>query len=431
MIITIIIFAVILSLLVFVHELGHFVTARKFGVGVEEFGFGLPPRIIGLQIFRKKKMARIITEEKKTEISISEMDDGTIEAKEITSDEIKEVDTVVVIDKKWRWVGGKYKSVDGEPVIYSLNWIPIGGFVKIKGEEGGDGADPTSFVGKPIWKRCIILAAGVIMNVLLCMVLLSIGFGIGMPASVDGQPKGAIVTNGKIQIIEVLDSSSAKLAGLKAGDVIASVDGRSIASVNNLRNYFANKEGQTVNISIIRQGQEIKSNVKVEKQKDYVGIGVGLAETATVRYPWYLAIWMGIKTTCIWIRAIVVAFVSIIRNLIIRAPIGVELAGPVGIAVMTGQAAKMGIAYVLQFAALLSINLAIINILPFPALDGGRILFLVIEKVRRRAVKQELENLVHNIGFILLMILVLAVTYKDVVRYGGQILGALKKVIGA
>jgi regulator of sigma E protease len=168
----------------------------------------------------------------------------------------------------------------------------------------------------------------------------------------------------------------------------------------------------------------------VERQKDYVGIGVGLVETATVRYPWYLAIWMGIKMTFIWIYAIIFAFISIFKNLIIGAPIGVELAGPVGIAVMTGQAAKMGFVYILQFTALLSINLAIINILPFPALDGGRILFLVIEKIRRKSVKQEWENLAHNIGFILLMILVLAVTYKDVVRYGGKILGALKNVIG-
>ncbi|MFA6918741.1 MAG: RIP metalloprotease RseP [Patescibacteria group bacterium] len=430
MIITIIIFAVILSLLVFVHELGHFVTAIKFGVGVEEFGFGLPPRIFGIQIFRNKKTVHTIKEEINTEISISSPDDGeTITTKEIITDKVVEKDEVKST-KRWRFVGGKYKSVDGEPVIYSLNWIPIGGFVKIKGEDGGDHGDATSFVSKPIWKRCLILAAGVIMNVILCMVLLAIGFGIGMPSSVEGQPEGAIITNGKIQIMEVVDGSSAKTAGLKAGDVISSVDGQNIASINNLRNYLTSKEGQTVNINISRQGQEIKSNVKVERQKDYVGIGVGLVETATVRYPWYLAIWMGIKMTFIWIYAIIFAFISIFKNLIVGAPIGVELAGPVGIAVMTGQAAKMGFVYILQFTALLSINLAIINILPFPALDGGRILFLVIEKIRRKSVKQEWENLAHNIGFILLMILVLAVTYKDVVRYGGKILGALKNVIG-
>lgn len=381
-----------MSVLVFVHELGHFMTARRFGVGVEEFGFGLPPRIFGVQIFKDKI----------------------------------EKNGVIKIKRRWKLVGGRYKSVDGEPVIYSLNWIIVGGFVKIKGEDGGDVKDQNSFVNKPIWKRCLILAAGVIMNVILCMVLLSIGFGIGMPASVEGQPKGAIVTDGKIQIMEVLDSGPSKLAGLKPGDVMESIDGKVFFTIDALKNYIATKEGQIVNVGVVRQGKQINNSVKIENQK----MGVGLVETATVRYPWHLAIWMGIKTTFIWIYAIVIAFVSIIKNLIIGVSLGVELAGPVGIAVMTGQAAKMGLVYVLQFAALLSINLAIINILPFPALDGGRIMFLLIEKVRRKAIKQELENLAHNIGFILLMILVVAVTYKDMVRYGGKMLGALKHVIG-
>jgi regulator of sigma E protease len=116
---------------------------------------------------------------------------------------------------------------------------------------------------------------------------------------------------------------------------------------------------------------------------------------------------------------IFVAFYNILHNLVVGQPVGVEVTGPVGIAVMTGQMARLGIIYILQFIALLSLNLAIINFLPFPALDGGRLLFLLIEKIRRKPINQQIENFVHNLGFILLMILMVFVTYRDVIKWGG------------
>jgi regulator of sigma E protease len=135
------------------------------------------------------------------------------------------------------------------------------------------------------------------------------------------------------------------------------------------------------------------------------------------------------ESTVFFTKEILVALYELIKNLIVTQKVAVDLSGPVGIAVLTGQVARMGFIYLLQFTALLSINLAVINFIPFPALDGGRILFLIIEKIRRKPVSQKIENLVHNIGFALLMALVLLVTYRDVVRFGDKFVGLWEKII--
>lgn len=389
MIITIIVFALVLSVIVFIHELGHFSTARKFGVKVDEFGLGLPPRIFGV---RK-------------------------------------------VDGKFKFVWGKNEIENNSPTVYSLNWIPVGGFVKIKGESGEEAGAIDSFASKPVWKRSVMIVAGVVMNVILCMILLSIGFGIGMPASLDENlNEKAVVSNQSIQVIQLMPDSQAKLAGLQVGDVISKVDGKEFNNIAELNSFLSSSGDKELGFEITRGSQTINKNIKVGKytfqDKEITGIGVGLIETAVVRYPWYLAIYKGVVATFIWMMAIIVAFATVIKNLIVGAPTGVEVAGPVGIAVLTGQAAQMGFIYLLQFTALLSLNLAIINILPFPALDGGRLFFLIMEKIRGRAVKQEWENLIHNIGFLILMVLVLLVTFSDVVKYGGGILGALKRLVG-
>jgi len=142
-----------------------------------------------------------------------------------------------------------------------------------------------------------------------------------------------------------------------------------------------------------------------------------------------LAIWKGVESTVFFTGEVVFAFYELIKNLIISQKVSVDLSGPVGIAVLTGQVARMGFVYLLQFTAMLSINLAVINFLPFPALDGGRILFLVIEKIRRRPVSQKIENLVHNIGFGLLMLLVLLVTYRDVIKFSDKFVGLWDRII--
>ncbi|HLD20671.1 MAG TPA: site-2 protease family protein, partial [Patescibacteria group bacterium] len=162
---------------------------------------------------------------------------------------------------------------------------------------------------------------------------------------------------------------------------------------------------------------------------DTTGVGIAFVSTGLVSYPFFQAIGQGVYTTYQFTIEILKAFGGLIADLVVRQEVAVDLSGPVGIAVMTGQVAAMGLIYLLQFTAVLSINLAIINVLPFPALDGGRILFLLIEKLRGRAVNQNVEVAVHNLGFMLLMVLVALVTYKDFVTFGDQIWGAIKSMV--
>ena len=389
MLITLIIFIAVLSVIVFVHEIGHFYTARRLGVKVEEFGLGLPPRIFGI---RK-------------------------------------------VDGHFKFTWGRSAIDKDSPTVYSLNLFPIGGFVKIKGEGGEEAQSPDSFAGKAVWRRSAIISAGVIMNVVLCMVLLSIGFGFGLPSALgDKVDSRAVVSDKNIQVIEVIANSPAKEAGLRAGDTIVSIGGQKFSDIKELNSYLSSNENQELSVIISRGQTEITKSIKVKKysfeNREIIGFGVGLIETAIVRYPWYLAIYKGIIATFIWLAAIVVAFATVIKNLVIGAPTGVEVAGQVGIAVLTGQAVNLGFIHLLQFTALLSLNLAIINILPFPALDGGRLLFLVIEKIRGRSIKREWENLVHNIGFVLLMILILFVTFSDVTKYGGGLWRVIRNSVG-
>lgn len=388
MITTILIFILILGLLVFVHELGHFFTAKKSGVRVEEFGFGLPPRAIGIQ----KK------------------------------------------DGKWRFVKQDY-SADKEPkaeTVYSLNWIPLGGFVKIKGEEGGAVSDPDSFANKPIWKRAIILSAGVIMNFILGAALLGIGFGIGLPQALDGGTlKYAVVRDETTQIVQVIDGYPAAKAGIAVGDEILTIDGQKISSEAFLRSYIEKSEGKELVLKIKRGDKELdaKATPVPLKETGKPGLGFAFIETGIVSYPWYLAAWKGVEMAGFYAREIAVAFYNLIANLVVHQEVAMDLSGPVGIAVLTGRVARLGIIYLLQFAAMLSINLAIINIFPFPALDGGRLLFLAIEKIRGRAMNQKIESLAHTVGYALLMLLIVAVTYHDVSKFSYKFVELWQRVV--
>jgi len=354
---TVLIFIIVLGILVLVHELGHFVTARKLGMKVEEFGIGFPP-------------------------------------------------------KAW-----SKKGKDG--IIYSLNWIPLGGFVKIKGEDGEDREDPDSFAHKKPWKRAIVMIAGVAMNFLLCAVLLSVGYIMGLPQAVDQQAmEKGLVKDHKIQIVSVLDDMPAKEAGLELGDVLLSIDGQEITNTDFVQDYNKDKIGQNVMYKWQRGDEVMEKEVEiVDIGEGQAGVGIGLIETGVVSYPVHTAVWKGFALTGELTKLIVVTFADIIKNLFVGQPLGVQVSGPVGIAVLTGQVAKLGFVYILQFTALLSLNLAIINIIPFPALDGGRLLFLLIEKIRRKPISQKIEGLIHTIGFSLLMLLIIVVTFQDILRY--------------
>lgn len=370
---TLIIFLIVLSILVFAHELGHFWTARKFGVKAEEFGFGFPPRAIG--VYKNK-------------------------------------------EGKWKKILGAKDVEDASDTVYSLNWIPLGGFVKIKGEDGEFAEDKDSFGGKKIWQRAIMLSAGVTMNIILAAFLFGLGFMIGMPQVLDDAPASANISDKKIQVVEVISNSPASRAGLEVGDVIESIDATSFSSSADLQKFVDERAGKELDYKIKRGEKEMFLKVVPEKmeKEGRAGIGIGITEMGIVKYSFFSAIWQGIKTTVILTWAIIVAFYEFFKNLILGRGVSGDVAGPVGIAVLTGQVARMGFVYILQFTALLSINLAIINFLPIPALDGGRVLFLIIEKIKGSPVKREVEAMLHRIGFALLMLLILVVTFRDILK---------------
>ena len=192
-----------------------------------------------------------------------------------------------------------------------------------------------------------------------------------------------------------------------------------------MQNYIDSRQGETVVLKILRKDSKITIEAVPEilpTSNNKAVLGIGLVKTGIVTYPWYLSLWEGIKATGSLIIAMFIALAGLIKSIFATGQMTADIAGPVGIAVLTGQVVEMGIVYVLQFAALLSLNLALINILPFPALDGGRLMFLVIEKIRGREVDARIENIVHTAGFALLMVAVLVITYKDLTRWGGQII---------
>jgi regulator of sigma E protease len=373
---TVIIFIIILGILVFVHELGHFLVARRNGVMAEEFGFGFPPRILGLYKAKNGK-------------------------------------------KKLVWGS---RAVESEDTIYSLNWIPLGGFVKIMGEDGEEKKDPKSFAAKSAFTRTKILAAGVVMNFLLAAVLLSVGYFVGIPQAVDDMTSGNL-KNEKIQIIETIPGTPAEKMGIQIGDqIVGAVDGGGklmpFNTIEQVQNYINANKGQEIKLDVRRGNESI--NLTGTPRTDFPAsegaLGISLVKTAQVSYPWYESIWRGVKTTIDLAGMIAVAFGNLLWKLVTGHSVGMDVSGPVGIAVLTGQVAKLGFIYILQFTALLSVNLAIINILPIPALDGGRILFILIEKIKGKAVSQKFEARAHNIGFALLITLMVVVTFRDVAR---------------
>lgn len=358
MLLTIIIFLLILSLLIFVHELGHFVMARRVGAKVEEFGFGYPPKIFGIR--------------------------------------------------------------RGE-TIYSLNLIPIGGFVKILGEDGEGRDNPRSINSKSIWQRAQVFSAGVIMNFILAVVLLSIGYAIGLPAIV-GENQNNSSKDAKIQITEVVADSPAEEAGMKIGDEIMKLkvenEKLKVIAVEDVQTFVGEHKGEEI-ILTIQRGQE-KIDISVtprENSPENEGpMGIGLAKTAIVSYPIHQAVYQGIKATINLTILIIVLFAKLIWGILTTGRLIFEIGGPVAIVSLTGDAAKMGLIYLLQFTALISINLAVINALPFPALDGGHLFFLAVEKIRKRPVSQKFLNKINNLGFSFLLLLMLVITVHDVMR---------------
>lgn len=372
---TILIFILVLGVLIFVHELGHFLTARRNGIKAEEFGFGFPPRIFGM-VF----------------------DDFT---------------------KKYRWVKGN-ETVESPHTVFSLNWIPLGGFVRIKGEdrESVTANDPDSFVNKSAWIRFKVLVAGVVMNFLLAWVLFSVVLMLGFPEQIDPS-KRAQYPMTEVQILQVQPDTPAEAMGLQAGDVLKRLDTTPIRNLEMVTEYINLHKGKQVAVTIERGDKTLtlRGTPRVDVPEGEGSLGISFSETAIVQYGFFEAILKGAEQTYIKTVEIFTVLGVMIGSLFTGSETKVDIAGPVGIVYLTKQMTELGLVYLLYFAAILSINLGIINALPIPALDGGRILFVLIEKLKGSPVSQKVEGYVHQVGFIALLLLMVWVTFYDVLRF--------------
>jgi regulator of sigma E protease len=367
--ITILVFIAILGLLVFVHELGHFVAAKKSGMKVEEFGFGFPPRVFGIK--------------------------------------------------------------RGE-TLYSINLVPLGGFVKIVGENG-DTTDPQAFGNKPAWQRFIVLVAGVTMNVILAWVLVSLALGIGWPTLIqegDEIPSNVTVKNVSVGILEVGKNSPASEAGLKPEDYIIKIGNEPIDSIEEAQSVTLANAGKETIYTIKRGNDTFEKTItpRANPPEGEGALGIALGSIGQVVYPWYMAPIKGFELTVNLVVLTVMAFYNLIAQAIQGGNVGEALSGPVGIAVLTRDMTAMGFIYLLRFTALISINLAIINIFPFPALDGGRVLFLLVEKIRGKKMNANAEAWANAVGFSLLILLMIVVTVKDVSKYSDGFKNLFEKI---
>jgi regulator of sigma E protease len=360
------IFIVILLVLVLVHEFGHFFTAKKFGIRVDEFGFGFPPKLFGV---------------KKGETE------------------------------------------------YTFNLLPIGGFVKIFGEnpdeENTSGPDASrSFVNKPKWQQAIVLFAGIFSNFLLAWLLFSIGFMSGLPTSVGSERAGFKLQDINLVVVSVLAKSPAEKAGLKIGDKIVNVklgeNFTTYVSPETVKSVVVGSDGKEIEVGYTR-GKNAEVNIAkiiptVSPTDGKPAIGISMDMIGTAKLPFFTAFLEGLRLDWNMTKGTAVGLYTLIYEGVRGKGSFAAVTGPVGMVGIVGDAYQFGFVYLLSFAALISINLAIINLLPFPALDGGRLFFLLIEKIKGSRINPKFANTANMIGFGLLIFLMLIITYHDVVK---------------
>lgn len=374
MLLTIILFLIVLSALVFAHELGHFLVAKKTGIKVEEFGFGLPPRIFGKKI--------------------------------------------------------------GE-TVYSLNFLPIGGFVKLLGDDEVEAIPAKesnrAFFAKSKKVRVVALLAGVVMNFALAVFCFSVVYSkMGIPEVTD-----------KVRVVGVLPDSPAQKAGLRQDDVILVAGGKKIKNNQDFLEITKENFGRQMKIEVAREkdnpckkevlgawpeleischGENMVFTVipREEAPEGEGPLGVVISQVEMKFYPFYKQIFLGtvegFREAFAWLSLVVISLLGMLYKLVTSGAVPKEVAGPVGIFQITGEVGKMGVLSVLQFIGVLSVNLAVINILPFPALDGGRLLFVAVEAAIGRRVKARAERLAHSIGMAILLFLILMITINDIAR---------------
>jgi regulator of sigma E protease len=340
---TIVSFILVFTGIILAHELGHFITAKLSGVKVEEFGIGYPPRIFGIR--------------------------------------------------------------RGE-TLYSLNWILLGGFTKMSGEE--DPEAPRSLASKSRATRALVLSAGAIVNALLPFILFSIAFMI--PHT---------VVNGQVTVQSVVADSPAQAAGIVPGDIVLKVNGSSVGNLGDLALYIELNLGKETRLEIqtpsgTQETVTVTPRWKPPAGQGAIGISMQLENPVTSKKSegFFRSISLGVGEAF----QTMVLFKNSILSLFVGTS-SMQLTGPVGIAQLTGEAAQAGVSPLLEFAGFLSLSVAVMNLLPLPALDGGRIAFVFLEWVRRgKRVSPQTEGKVHFIGFILLIGLAILVTYGDIAR---------------
>lgn len=382
-ILTILVTVFIFGILVLTHEFFHFAAAKRAGVRVEEFGFGYPPRFIG---FFKK-------------------------------------------NEKWNIVFGP-KKIETESTIYSLNFIPFGGFNKIYGMEGEESLpgklkkEEVSFRQRSIGTRAKIIAAGVAGNFLLAAILFSFGFYFGLPQAIEGEIPVEAKDAG-VQIVLINKDSPAEKAEIKLGDKISTIRSldsgitKEIKKTSDIQEFTKEYIGKKVILTLKRGDKIIEKEIFLRdiSPEGEGPMGVGLAMVARVSYPWHTAVLKGFEQTFLLTQTIIKTFFEVAKGALVGKPVpGVQITGPIGVTLLVSDMLTLGWIYVLNFTAILSLNLTILNLLPFPALDGGYLLLLLAEKIRKAPVRIEIENLINQIGFVMLIILMLIVTVKDIGR---------------
>lgn len=344
MILTIVVGIVALSVLIIVHELGHFFAAKATGISVEEFGIGFPPRAYG---------------------------------------------------RKWRGT------------IYSINWIPFGGFNKIAGEV--DPTVPKGLASRGYGIRLLVLSGGIIMNLLLPFVLLSVAYMVPHD-----------IVSGQVMVEEIAPNSPAEMAGIKAEDTLISVEGHEIKNGGDISRYIQLNLGKEISISVEHADASTETVELTPRWRPPEGEGaIGIlyrTENAVIvseSYPPWEAIPIGARSC---VEALVLYKNGIAGMILGTIPF--TPAGPVGIVQITGEVAQSGISPLLELTAFISIAIAITQLIPFPALDGGRILFVLLEWIRRgKRVSPKTEGIVHSIGFMILLGLIVLITYQDIIRW--------------
>ena len=349
--------------MVLIHELGHFLVAKWAGVKVEEFGLGYPPRVWGKKI--------------------------------------------------------------GE-TIYSLNVLPFGGFVRLFGEQEADLSLKDKIVekfkhralyvkGKKV--RLAVLLAGVVMNFLLGIVAFSLVYSlVGIPEAVD-----------YVVVSAVMPNSPAQEAGFREGDKVFTINGQEIKQVNDFVSLMDKNKGQESQIEIERRkvsadkGEKmiIKVTPRTNPPEGEGALGVLIANYDNIFYPWwqmpFRGAWTGIKEAVAWGVAMVVGVGTMLVQLITRG-MAPQVAGPIGIYKITSMVSQQGALALIKFTGILSINLAVVNVLPFPALDGGRVIFIFLEKVIGRRVKPVIEYWINFVGMALLITLMLFITFREILQ---------------